>query len=275
MRAVDVVRRVAPKARSEYVQAFELGDALLSKAQINTSLRLSHFMAQALAETGGLTIAWESGNYTHAERLFEIFGEGNHTAAISMDEAEELVAMPMPEREKAIFERVYGLGNPKKAATLGNTHSGDGWRYRGGGILQTTGGFNYKSMGDRCGVDFYNSPELIVTAEHALKPALAEWTQGGLNSFADQDDLLAISRKINLGDSKSKKIPNGWGDRQAWFKKVRPLIETVDFQIASAATTIPEAPAIPTSPIITPDRKPGIAEQFADVIASLFGRRKS
>ena len=47
---------------------------------------------------------------------------------------------------EALAERVYGLGNPGKAKELGNTIAGDGYRYRGGGVLQTTGGANYRRM---------------------------------------------------------------------------------------------------------------------------------
>jgi putative chitinase len=235
MRAVDVVRKVAPKAKPEYIAAFEAGDALLKKHEINTPERLSHFLAQVLHETGGLTILWESGAYS-AERLIEIFGEGNHTAGITEFEAQQLAR-----NGPAIFERVYGLGNPKKARELGNTRPGDGWRFRGGGMMQTTGGYNYKAMGERCGVDFYNHPELIVSAEHALKPALAEWTSGGLNAFADEDDLLSISRKINLGNVNSKRTPNGWADRQFWYRKASSVIGKVDFK----TDNVPPPPDIP------------------------------
>jgi putative chitinase len=276
VRAIDVIRLVAKKARPEYLKAFELGDGLLAMAEINTPLRLSHFLAQCLHEARGLEIQWESGNYTTASRLFQIFGEGNHTASLSLRECENLVSKPMPAREKAIFERTYGLGNPKKAAELGNTRPGDGWLFRGGGVLQTTGGYNYKTMGERCGVDFYNHPELIVTAEHALKPALAEWTQGGLNAFADRDDILSISRKINLGNVQSKKIPNGWDDRQAWYRKVRPLIAKVDFQIAQSIDVPSPSPYPPSpkpSPVPQPTPQPSWLESFLAKLSSILTRK--
>jgi putative chitinase len=120
-----------------------------------------------------------------------------------------------------IFERVYGLGNPRKAHELGNTEPGDGYRYRGGGMLQTTGRSNYRRMGQKCGVDFEGHPELVLSAEHALKPALAEWSEGQLNAAADRDDIRAITKRINGGY-------NGLNDRIAWFHKVFPLIDSVD-----------------------------------------------
>src|SRR5262249_46943113 len=142
--------------------------------------------------------------------LLEIFGVGHHSAAVTPSEASTICSQRMPKREELVFERVYGIGNPKKAKELGNVNPGDGYRYRGGGILQTTGRCNYRDMGQKCQVDFEAQPELVMSAEHALKPALAEWTAGNLNAAADHDDIVAITRKINGGliglDSRRHKL---------------------------------------------------------------------
>jgi predicted chitinase/lysozyme family protein len=219
-RAIDIVRKVAPRARANYSQAFEQGDALLKANGITTPPRLAHFLAQVLHETDGLTIQWESGGYS-APRLLQVFGVGHHSAAIRPDEASAICSQPMPKREELIFERVYGLGNPKKAKELGNVNPGDGYRYRGGGILQTTGREAYRVWGEKCQVDFEGHPELIVSAEHALKPALLEWSAGNLNAAADRDDIVAITRKINGG-------LNGLESRRDWLAQVRPLIKSVE-----------------------------------------------
>ena len=215
-RAIDIVRRVAPRARENYLAAFEAGDGLLKQHGITTPLRLAHFLAQVLHETGGLRIERESGSYS-AKRLMQIFGVGKHSARITWLEAQRLQRKPYD-----IFERVYGLGNPRKAQELGNTESGDGYLFRGNGIMQTTGRANHRRMGQRCGVDFEASPELVTSAEHALKPALAEWTEGNLNAAADADDIRRITRKINGGY-------NGLADRRRWFAKLRRLIKAVEF----------------------------------------------
>jgi putative chitinase len=214
-RAIDVIRKVAPKARSNYVQAFEKGDGLLQQHEINTPDRLAHFLAQVLHESGGLTIEWESMKY-RAERLMQVFGCGVHSAAVTPQEARQLAL-----DECAIAERVYGLGNPGKARELGNCRPRDGYHYRGGGLMQTTGRANYRRMGELCGVNFEQAPELIVSAEHALKPALGEWSAGRLNAFADCNDILAISRAINLGNPRTR-IP-GLASRSAclWLADCR------------------------------------------------------
>jgi putative chitinase len=212
MTQFEIAQKLCQRARQCYLDAIENGDALFEQHRITTPERIAHFLAQAFHETGGLMIEWESGAYS-ANRLVQIFGEGHHSAAVTPDEAKALAY-----NGPAIFERVYGLGNPKKAAELGNLWPGDGYKYRGGGILQTTGRANYRRMGQKCGVDFEANPNLIISADHALKPALAEWTEGNLNAFADKDDILTITKRINGG-------LNGLEDRKWWLGKIRQLQE--------------------------------------------------
>lgn len=254
-RPVDIVKKLCPRAKPSYVAAFENGDGLLAKHGLNTPLRLAHFLAQAFHETGGLTVEWESGQYS-AKRLLEVFGVGRHSAGITSSEADKLAYKPT-----MIFERVYGLGNPKKARELGNTEPGDGYKYRGGGILQTTGRANYRRMGEKCGVGFEANPSLVLSAEHALKPALAEWTEGNLNAAADKDDIRAITRRINGGY-------NGLDDREAWFRKIRPLIDKVDFAPAPPAPPPPDIePTKPAQPA-----SGGFFSALVAVIISIFKR---
>lgn len=261
MRPIDIVRKVAPKGRAAYLQAFEDGDALFEKHGINTPLRLAHFLAQVLHESGGLTVEFENMNY-RATRIMEIFGVGKHSAGVTENEAAHLAGKP-----SALAERVYGLRNAKKALELGNTDPGDGFKYRGGGIMQTTGRGNYRRMGKRCGVDFEADPTLVCSAAHALKPALAEWTEGNLNALADKSDLRAITRKINGGY-------NGLDDREYWFKRVRPLCDG----LALSPKPLPP-PAVPANP--PPDIEPVPAPAPAanwlatliNALLSIFKRR--
>lgn len=252
-RPIDIVRKLCPHAKASYVAAFAAGDALFAAHGIDTPLRLSHFLAQVFHETGGLVLERESGAYS-AARLVEIFGVGHHSAGITAAEAAKL-AYDGP----AIFERVYGLGNPRKAKELGNTQPGDGFRYRGAGIMQTTGRANYRRMGQKCGVDFEARPELVLSAAHALKPAIAEWTEGKLNDAADNDDIKAITRRINGGY-------NGLDDRAAWLRKIKPLIDKVDLRPA-AATPKP----LPTSAPSTPVPAPSAAPKAGGAVASGTG----
>jgi uncharacterized protein (TIGR02594 family) len=245
-RAIDIVREVAPRGKPDYVAAFERGDELLKQHEINSPGRLAHFLAQVMHECDGLRIDWEDMDY-NAGRLLEIFGVGKHSAAVTQEEAVELAHKPA-----AIAERVYGLGNPKKARELGNTSAGDGFRYRGGGLLQTTGRGSYCEIGKTCRVDFETQPELLLSAEHALKPALAEWTSGNLNAFADNDDFLAISKAINLGNPRAGGTPNGLSSRAEWLARIKPLIDQVEFKIGDVVSVPGTADKKPPPVVVSP-----------------------
>jgi putative chitinase len=211
---IKTVERVAPKAQNNYLEAIRRGKQVFNDYHITTPLRMAHFLAQALHETGGFRILRENMSYS-AKRMIQIFGVGNHSAAVTAAEAATLANRP-----EAIAERVYGLGNPRKARELGNTTLGDGFLYRGNGVLQTTGRSNHKRTGAACSVDFEGDPGLVTNPDHALKPALIEWTQNNLNSFADKNDIRTITRKINGGF-------NGLPEREAWFDKVWLLLKDV------------------------------------------------
>ena len=109
---LKALKVVAPHARENYLEAVGQGNPLFEQHGINTPQRMAHFLAQAMQETGAFTVLRENMNYS-APRLFEIFGVGHHSAKIT--KAEALILEHHPE---TIAERVYGLGNPKKAKEL-------------------------------------------------------------------------------------------------------------------------------------------------------------
>ena len=212
---LDVVRSVAPKAMAGYAGAFAEGADLFARYGLTTPLRQAHFLAQVLHETGGLTIGRENMNY-RAARILEIFGVGKHSAAVTPTEAARLAG-----DQPGLSERVYGLGNPRKAKELGNTDPGDGYAYRGNGVMQTTGRGAHQRLGIACGVGdlFVREPSALTSAKYALLPALAEWAEIGGNGLADKNDLRTITRRINGGY-------NGFADREAWFNKVWPMLRS-------------------------------------------------
>jgi len=212
LRAVEVVDQVAPNAKPEYRQAFDEGDGLLAAAGINTPLRLAHFLAQACHETGGLRILIESGRYS-AKNLGQMWDGGNwHKYFVNRAACVAMADKCVVDGGVALFSLVYGgrMGNGKAATK-------DGWTYRGRGIMQTTGRDNYKRYGKSCKVGFEDDPDLIIAPEHALKPALAEWTEGNLNVAADHDDIEVITKRINGGLI-------GLDERKAWLARIKPLV---------------------------------------------------
>jgi len=233
-RAVKIVRAIFPKAKPEYIEAFDTGDAQLAAAGITTPLRLAHLLAQCGAESGELTLTRESLNYTTSARLQKIFANMRLSKPLMSGEVKMLLR-----QEKDLGERFYGIslpselyrrsdlngginpGNTRKAKSLGNERPGDGFLFRGNGLLQTTGGKAHKEAGEKVGVDFFNHPELVTAAKHALKPVLFEWTESKCNNFADADNLLKVSRAINIGNPNSQGTPNGMDDRAKFLKRAR------------------------------------------------------
>jgi predicted chitinase len=212
-RTLNALTHLAPEAHSTYLQAIREGGPLFQQHGITTPQRMSHFMAQAMVETGSFKRLRENMNYS-AERMLEIFGVHIHSAKVKPSETAGLAHNP-----EKLAERVYGLGNPGKAAELGNSQPGDGFRYRGNGVLQTTGRAAHRKMGQVFGLDFENNPDLMTLPEHALKPALKEWSNGNLNHFADKNDITTITKVINGGF-------NGFEDRKHFFAKLLPRLSS-------------------------------------------------
>jgi putative chitinase len=96
---------------------------------------------------------------------------------------------------------------------LGNTQPGDGKKFKGRGLIQVTGRTNYKAVSTSFGVDFIQAPERLEEPLYATLSAGWFWFNRGLNTYADQNDFLMISKRIN-GVNKKTGFPNGWEDRQ-------------------------------------------------------------
>jgi len=100
---------------------------------------------------------------------------------------------------------------------LGNLQPGDGKRFKGRGPIQVTGRANYRRYGQRIGIDIESHPEIAAVPSIGLHLALEYWKVNGLNTFADADNLLAITKAINGGT-------NGLDDRKAQLAKAKGLL---------------------------------------------------
>ena len=122
---------------------------------------------------------------------------------------------------------------------LGNTKPGDGVRFKGRGLIQLTGRANYQLYGARIGLDLLASPELAEEPRTALILACEYWsgTEGGLNRFADADDILSITRAINGG-------LNGLADRRAYLAKAKQAVAR------AVAGTMPRADGAGGPPVL-------------------------
>ena len=170
---------------------------------INTPLRLAHFLAQVLHESGHLKYKSENLNYS-AQALLKVFPKYFKTTA----DANAYARQPVK-----IANRVYAnrMGN-------GNEASGEGWKYRGRGLLQITGRSNYEQCGKYINSDLMHYPDSILgDPDLNVKVACWYWTTRNLNQFADNDDIVTITKKINGG-------LNGLQDRTTVLQKAKLIL---------------------------------------------------
>lgn len=99
----------------------------------------------------------------------------------------------------ATLEEYASGENYEGRKDLGNTRAGDGRLFKGRGIVQVTGGFNYKHIGDMIGVDLYTHPVRACEPEIAVKTACAFWRAHSINAIADMDDIVDVTRCVNGG----------------------------------------------------------------------------
>lgn len=114
-----------------------------------------------------------------------------------------------------------------KAKVLGNTQPGDGFRYRGGGLIQITGRYNFRSIGQKIGVDIETDPDRITQPDVAALASAQFWADHNLNAYADAGSFLTLSRVINLGNASSSAMPNGMDDRVLLWTSCKAAIETI------------------------------------------------
>lgn len=190
----QTLKKLWAKAPSRTINSILVNyQRVFDKYEINTPLRIAHFMAQISHECGCGTIVRENMNYSPG-RMFEIFGVGHHSAKVTREEAARLAGQP-----EQIAERVYGLGNPKKAKELGNTQPGDGFKYRGGGMLQLTGRASYARIGRMIDMNLEGRPDMIGDPAVSFEVAAAEFRALKCLPAADQDNVKLVTLRVNGG----------------------------------------------------------------------------
>ncbi len=206
---LDQVARLAPDCTEVYRQAFGDGQAaLLARYGISLRrLRVVHFMAQVLHESGALTLQFENLRYS-AERLVKIW--------------------PRRFRPLGTLDPEAYANNPEKLANevygdrMGNCRPGDGYLYRGRGLLQLTGKDSYARattflrQASASAPDLLREPDQVVSAAWCLYVAAAEWAARGCNQAADQDDVAKVTHLINGGEV-------GLSERIMWTAKTRKV----------------------------------------------------
>ena len=100
---------------------------------------------------------------------------------------------------------------------LGNTEVGDGVKFKGRGLIQTTGRANYKRVGTDFGIDLINKPELLETPKWAVESACHFWKSHNLNAICEAHDVTKVTKIINGGK-------NGLAERIYYFEKATDIL---------------------------------------------------
>lgn len=198
------LKEIMPQATTENINKYltPLNDGM-PKFQIDRPLRAAHFIAQVAHESGSLRYNKENLNYS-AKALRAVFGKYFPT-----DELAEQYAR-QPEK---IANRVYAnrMGN-------GDEASGDGWKYRGRGLIQLTGHDNYQRCGQAIGLDLENDPDQVADDPSVSVSAVGWfWQTNNLNRLADADDIKGVTKRINGGY-------HGLEDRMAFLERAKSVL---------------------------------------------------
>ncbi len=198
------LRAIMPKASAENIQQFVVYfNKYSDDFGITTPLRAAHFISQVAHESGELRYTEENLNYS-ADALRRVFPKYFNRANVA-------AYARNPER---IANRVYGgrMGN-------GAEETGDGWRFRGRGLIQLTGKNNYSAYANSglCNGDLMSHPEWLKNYPGALKSAMFFWKSNGLNALADKDDVVAVTKRINGGTI-------GLEDRKRYTLKAKAVL---------------------------------------------------
>jgi putative chitinase len=168
------------------------------KYEIDTPERVAGFLSQVAHESGGFKFVEENLNYS-APALRSVFGK------YFTDDTQANAYSRYPEK---IANKVYAnrMGN-------GDEASGDGWKYRGRGLIQLTGKDNYAACGNALGVDFVSDPDLVASPDFAALSAGWYWFTRHVNNYADAKDIVGMTKRVNGGT-------NGLDDRQMRYAKI-------------------------------------------------------
>ena len=158
---------------------------VLPKWDINTPNRVAGFIAQTSHESAGYSVLTENLNYS-AEALDKIFPKYFKRAGIDAGDYHR-----QPEK---IANIIYA-----NRMDNGDTNSGDGWRFRGGGVLQLTGRYNYTQFGNAEEITAKEATDFVRTPIGALASACWFWNANNINSYCDNQDIVGMTKRINGG----------------------------------------------------------------------------
>ena len=178
----DELKRIAPLCPDAVAWARHLGTTAQIYDILDTEHRLAMWTATIVHESNQLRDLEEDLSYS-AQRIVEIWPARFSGIA---------AARPFSRNPERLANRAYAnrMGN-------GPEESGEGWRYRGRGLIQITGRAMYERCGQGLAQPLLEQPDLLLTPELAALSAGWYWTANGCHALADADDMRGVTRIVN------------------------------------------------------------------------------
>lgn len=179
----------------------------LPEYEIDTKERIAAFISQCAHESAEFTALRENLNY-RASVLCTKFKKYFPTEEFAKSYVNR------PDKQEAIANRIYAnrMGN-------GDEASGDGFRYRGRGLIQITGKDNYTRFADSIGIPVKVAANYLETIDGAVESACWFWKINKLNDLADQGNIEKMTKVINGGY-------NGLEERKARYEEALSILES-------------------------------------------------
>lgn len=186
MVTLEILQAICPKTKktvlSGYVEPLNV-TADYYEMFVNKK-RIAGFLAQIAHESGGFNFVIENLNYS-ADGLRKIFSKYFTTQELASQYARQ------PDK---IANRVYA--NRMKN---GDEVSGDGFKFRGRGLIQLTGRDNYTRFSEALGISIEETIQYLETPNGAVVSAGWFWDNNNLNKYCDNDDFIGLTKRINGG----------------------------------------------------------------------------
>lgn len=183
---LNLLQTICPKTKSAVLEKYvEPLNIVTEYYEINKTVeRLGGFLAQLSHESGGFNHIIENLNYS-AKGLMTTFKKYFPT---------EELAKQYERKPEKIANRVYA-----NRMNNGSESSGDGWKFRGRGLIQLTGRYNYTKFAEGLGITVDECVEYMNSQEGACSSAGWFWDNNDLNKYCDKNDFIGLTKRINGG----------------------------------------------------------------------------
>lgn len=210
MITLEQLLKACPATKLRAAQFIAPLNTAMAKWDITTPLRQAAFLSQVVHESGNLSCTEENLNYS-AKGLMATWPTRFPTLTI---------AQAYERKPEKIANKVYALRMGNRDAD-----SGDGWKYRGGGLIQLTGKDNQIAYALKADRDVLTVSEYIRTTEGSCDVSGWFWHANSLSKFADVGDFDGVSDVINLG-RKTVKVGDsiGYAHRFEMYKAFKKAL---------------------------------------------------